>query len=159
MRCDHHPRWQDHERVAGARYISLALRHTSPVAAAWWRCAWVPPEPARTVRRVESYLPLAGRRERGTGALRGASVQGAAAWFCLNSHLGYTRVTASSGTKVVAGIARSQRGAEVVMATALRSQFSLLGIELWEQNRLVSSITKCGNINDGVWALLHVTKI
>lgn len=110
MRCDHHPCWQDHERIAGARNISLALRHTSPVVAAWSRCAWVPPEPARTVRRVESYLPLAGCRERGTGALRGTSVRGAAAWFCLNSHLGYTRVTASSGTKVVAGIARSQRG-------------------------------------------------
>lgn len=41
-------------------------------------------------------------------------------------------------------------GAEVVMATALRSQFSLLGIELREQNCLVSSITKCGNIDDGV---------
>lgn len=127
-------------------------------SAAWWQRAWVTPEPAQTAQWVESCLLLAGHRGRGPGVLQGMSVWGAAAWLCLNSHLSYTGITTSSGTKVVAGLLRSWWGAEVVMATTLHGRFFMLGFQLGEQNCLVSSITECGNINDRVWALLYMTR-
>jgi len=77
-------------------------------------------------------------------------VRGAAAWLCSNSRLGYPGVTTCSGAKAVAGILRSQRGAEVVMATMLLGWCSLLGTGLCEQDCLVSSSSKCGSIDDGV---------
>ena len=98
--------------------------------------------------RATCCWPVTG--EGGQELLRGMSVQGAAAWLCLNSHLSYTGITTSSDMKVVTGILRSQPGAGVVMATTLHGRFSLLGIELGEQNCLVSSITECGNISDRV---------
>lgn len=101
-----------------------------------------------SVAGVEGCLLVAGHWGQGQEHAEGCLRAVAAAWLCLNSRHSYAEITSSSGTKVVAGTLRPWQGAEVVMATRLCGQFSLLGIELWEQNYLVGSITECGNIND-----------
>ena len=117
---------------------------------AQWQCACVPPEPAQTAQHVGSYLLLAGHGEEGQEHSKGDCSKKHGFLLFLNSHLSYTGITTSSGTKVVTNILRAPQEAEVVMATTLRSQFSLLRVELGKQSCLVSSITKCGNINERV---------
>lgn len=143
--------------------VSLALRHTSGCASHVTCTVAVCLGPSwaslnRTAKWLESCLLLPGHRGRGSGALQDVSVQGAAAGLCLNSHLSYTGITAFSGTKVAAGILKFQQGGGAVMATTLCGWFSLLRIELGEQNCLGSSITEFGNINDRGWALLCITR-
>lgn len=122
---------------------------------AQWQCAWMPPEPAQTTHWVESCL----HQGRVLGALQAVSLQGAAAWLCLNSHFSYSWITISLVLKVLAGILRSQGGAEVVMATTLCSWFSMLGIELGEQNCESGTSPNVAISMSRVWALLYMTRV
>lgn len=126
------------------------------VSAARWHWAWVPPEPAWITQQVKSYLLLVDHQGRVPGVLRGVSFWSTAAWLCWNSHLTYTSITTSLVMEALAGILGCKWGAEVVVGTTLHGWFSLLGIELVEQNCLVSSITESGNISD--WPLLYKTR-